>query len=134
MSTATELLTIDEALALVLERVQPLEAEEVALEDAAGTGARRGRALGRRPAAVPRLGDGRVRAPLGRRARDAADRRADRGRAARPTRALEAGEAMAISTGGVVPDGADTVVPIEDVEEGEDDGLDPGLCCRTATT
>ena len=30
---------------------------------------------------------------------------------------LAAGEAMGISTGGVVPDGADSVVPIEDVEE-----------------
>ena len=37
--------------------------------------------------------------------------------AALPTGALAAGEAMAIATGGVVPDGADTVVPIEDVEE-----------------
>ena len=38
--------------------------------------------------------------------------------AGRPSRqALEAGEAMAIATGGVVPDGADAVVPIEDVEE-----------------
>ena len=30
-------------------------------------------------------------------------------------RALEAGEAMGIATGGVVPDGADAVVPIENV-------------------
>src|SRR5262249_13175432 len=36
VSTATELLTIDQALALVLERVQPLDAEDVPLEDAAG--------------------------------------------------------------------------------------------------
>jgi molybdopterin molybdotransferase len=41
--------------------------------------------------------------------------------AGRPAeRALEAGEAMAIATGGVVPDGADTVVPIEDVVENGD--------------
>lgn len=33
------------------------------------------------------------------------------------TRALAAGEAMAISTGGVVPDGADAVVPLEHVVE-----------------
>ncbi|HSX21581.1 MAG TPA: gephyrin-like molybdotransferase Glp [Gaiellaceae bacterium] len=33
------------------------------------------------------------------------------------TRALAAGEAMAISTGGVVPDGADAVVPLENVVE-----------------
>ena len=32
-------------------------------------------------------------------------------------RALAAGEAMAISTGGAVPDGADSVVPIEVVVE-----------------
>src|SRR5262249_60037681 len=38
--------------------------------------------------------------------------------AGRPSpRPLEAGEAMAIGTGGVVPDGADAVVPIELVEE-----------------
>src|SRR5438094_3931949 len=38
--------------------------------------------------------------------------------AGRPApRALAAGEAMAIATGGVVPDGADSVVPVEVVEE-----------------
>ncbi len=38
--------------------------------------------------------------------------------AGRPAeRALEAGEAMEISTGGMVPVGADTVVPIEVVVE-----------------
>ena len=36
VSTATDLLTIEEALALVLERVRPLEAEELPLADAAG--------------------------------------------------------------------------------------------------
>ncbi len=47
--------------------------------------------------------------------------------AGRPAaRALEAGEAMAIATGGVVPDGADSVVPIEDVEEGDDTVTVPG--------
>jgi molybdopterin molybdotransferase len=41
--------------------------------------------------------------------------------AGRPApRALEAGEAMAIATGGVVPEGADSVVPIELVEEREE--------------
>src|SRR6185312_15251769 len=34
-----------------------------------------------------------------------------------PPRSLEPGEAMAISTGGVVPDGADSVVPIEVVDD-----------------
>ena len=32
-------------------------------------------------------------------------------------RALEAGEAMGIATGGVVPEGADAVIPIEYVVE-----------------
>ncbi len=66
-----------------------------------------------------RLGDGRFRGASGRHARHAADRRADRrGRPA--TAGARAGEAMAIATGGVVPDGADTVVPIEDVVESGD--------------
>ena len=34
-----------------------------------------------------------------------------------PTRSLAPGEAMAISTGGVVPEGADTVVPLELVQQ-----------------
>ena len=69
----------------------------------------------RRPAAVPELVDGRIRRPRGRPARRAADRRhasppgvPSRGRS--PT-----GEAIEISTGGVVPEGADTVVPVERV-------------------
>ena len=33
---------------------------------------------------------------------------------------------MAIATGGVVPEGADSVVPIEDVEEGDDAVTVPG--------
>ena len=41
--------------------------------------------------------------------------------AGRPaTRPLEAGQAMAIATGGVVPEGADAVVPIERVVEDDD--------------
>jgi molybdopterin molybdotransferase len=36
-------------------------------------------------------------------------------------RALEAGEAMAIATGGVVPPGSDSVIPIEDVVEDDND-------------
>ena len=113
----------------MLERVRPLEAEDVPLEDGRRTGARRGRALGRRPAAVPGLGDGRLRAPRGRRAGDAADRRADRRRPPGGA-ALEAGEAMAIATGGVVPEGADSVVPIEDVEERDDAVIVPGAVGR----
>jgi molybdopterin molybdotransferase len=40
-------------------------------------------------------------------------------------RALAAGEAMAISTGGAVPEGADSVVPLELVEE-SDEAIDVG--------
>jgi molybdopterin molybdotransferase len=111
-----ELLSIGEALELVLGRVRPLDAEDVPLEDAAGrvlaepatarvdlpsfaASAMDGFALraGDVPATLPVSG------------RIAAGRPAER--------ALEAGEAMAIATGGVVPEGADAVVPIEDVEE-----------------
>src|SRR4029077_7297893 len=47
--------------------------------------------------------------------------------AGRPSaRALGAGEAIAISTGAVVPDGADAVVPIEDVESRGDTVAVPG--------
>ena len=119
MSTATELLTIEEALALVLERVTPLEAQEVPLESAAGRvlaeDARSTVDLPPFPASAMdgfalRAAD--VPATLPVVARVAAGRPA--------TRALQAGEAMAIATGGVVPDGADSVVPIEDVEEAGD--------------
>src|SRR5215813_10008756 len=119
MSTATDLLTIDEALALVLERVRPLESEDVALADAAG------RVLAEDARSAVDL------PPFPASAMDGfAIRSADvpatlpivgRVAAGKPaSRALEAGEAMGISTGGVVPDGADAVVPIEDVDEGAD--------------
>ncbi len=126
MSTATDLLTIDEALALVLERVRPLEAEDVPLEDAAGRvlaeDARSAVDLPPFPASAMdgfalRAADAPGTLPIV--ARIAAGRPAPR--------ALEAGEAMAIATGGVVPDGADSVVPIEDVEEGDDAVTVPGV-------
>ena len=118
MSTATELLTIEEALALVLERVQPLDAEDVPLEHAAG------RVLADDARSVVDLPPFRASAMDGFAIR-AADVPATlpivaRVAAGRPApRGLEAGEAMAIATGGVVPDGSDCVVPIEDVEESE---------------
>jgi molybdopterin molybdotransferase len=116
MSTATDLLTIDEALALVLERVQPLESVGVALENAAGRvlaeDARSAVDLPPFPASAMdgfalRAADTPGSLPIV--ARIAAGRPAPR--------PLEPGEAMAIATGGVVPAGADTVVPIEDVSE-----------------
>ena len=119
MSTKTDLLTIDEALRLVLERVRPLSAEDVALENAAGRvlaeDARSTVDLPPFPSSAMdgfalRAADAPATLPIV--ARIAAGRPA--------ARSLEPGEAMAIATGGVVPEGADSVVPIEDVEEGEE--------------
>jgi molybdopterin molybdotransferase len=111
-----ELLTVEDALARVLEHVHPLQAERVELADAGG------RVL---------VEDARAAVDLPRFASSAMDgfalRAADtpgtlpvvaRIAAGRPAgRPLEAGEAMGISTGGVVPDGADAVVPIELVRD-----------------
>jgi molybdopterin molybdotransferase len=108
------LLTIEEALALVLARVRPLAGEDVPVADAAG------RVVVEAATAVIDLPpfdssamDGyAVRAaetpgPLTIAGESAAGRPADR--------ELRAGEAMRISTGGVVPPGADAVVPVERV-------------------
>jgi molybdopterin molybdotransferase len=111
-----ELLSITEALELVLRHVQPLEAEDIALDDAAG------RVLAAPAAATVDLPSFPASAMDGFAVR-AADVPATlpivaRVAAGRPvTQELGAGEAMGISTGGVVPNGADSVVPIEDVEE-----------------
>jgi molybdopterin molybdotransferase len=108
------LLTIDEALAAVLAHVTVLPGEVVGVDEAAGrvlaedaraavdlppfpSSAMDGYAI--RIADVP--GTLPVAAPI------AAGRPVDR--------ALAPGEAMSISTGGVAPDGADAVVPIEHV-------------------
>ena len=115
-------LTIDDALALVLERVVPLGGEDVALADAAG------RVLSERAVAMVDLPSFPASAMDGFALRSA-DTPATlpivaRIAAGRPAeQRLEAGQAMAIATGGVVPDGADSVVPIEDVEERENDVL-----------
>ncbi len=111
-----ELLTIEEAQRLILERVRPLPAERVPLDAAAG------RVLAEPGAAVVDL------PPFASSAMDGfALRAADtpgtlpvvaRIAAGRPAeRELRAGEAMAIATGGVVPEGADAVIPIEYVVE-----------------
>jgi molybdopterin molybdotransferase len=110
------LLTVDEARAAILERVRPLPAETVPLADAAG------RVLAATATSAVDL------PPFPSSAMDGfAVRSADapgrlrvvaRIAAGSPApRALAAGEAMAISTGGVVPDGADAVIPIEVVSE-----------------
>ncbi|MDX6483118.1 MAG: molybdopterin molybdotransferase [Gaiellaceae bacterium] len=111
-----QLLAIDEALALILARVEPLPAEPVPVRDAAG------RVLATPALAVVdlppfpssamdgyavRVADVPATLPIG--ARIAAGRPAPR--------ALVPGETMAIATGAVVPDGADAVIPIEYVVE-----------------
>src|SRR2546425_4211327 len=111
-----DLLTYDEALRLVLERVEPLGAEPVDLADAAGRflAEAAAAAVDRPPSPSSAMDGFAVRAvdtpgtlPVA--ARIAA------GRPAR--RPLGAGEAMAIATGGVVPDGADAVIPTEYVND-----------------
>ncbi|MHB8642556.1 MAG: molybdopterin molybdotransferase MoeA [Gaiellaceae bacterium] len=114
------LLTIDEALAAIFERVTPVAAERVEVEQADG------RVLAEDARATVDL------PPFPSSAMDGfAVRAADTPGtlpvveqipAGRPApRALAPGEAMAISTGGVVPDGADAVIPVEYVVQYDND-------------
>lgn len=119
MSTATGLISVDEAQRIVLERAKRLDPERVPIERAAArvlaepvvalvdlppfpSSAMDGFALRSADTADPP-----TRLPIV--ARIAAGSPANR--------VLAAGEAMAISTGGAVPEGADAVVPLELVEE-----------------
>jgi molybdopterin molybdotransferase len=122
MSTATGLISVDEAQRIVLERAKRLDPERVPIERAAA------RVLAEPVAALVDLppfpssamdgyalrsadtADPPTRLPIG--ARIAAGSPTDR--------ALAPGEAMAISTGGAVPEGADAVVPLELVEESDE--------------
>jgi molybdopterin molybdotransferase len=110
--------SIDEALALVLERVRALPAEDVPLEAA------HGRVLAEAAAALVDL------PPFPSSAMDGFALRTGDTPGVLPIAAwiaagrpapgpLEPGTAMAIATGGVVPDGADAVVPIELVRADE---------------
>ena len=114
----TDLLSIDEALERILARSRPLEAEEVPLNAAAG------RVLAAAARAAVDL------PPFPSSAMDGFALRAadvpgtlpvvERVAAGRPAgRPLGVGEAAAIATGGVVPDGADAVVPVEYVVDHE---------------
>jgi molybdopterin molybdotransferase len=115
-----DLLTFEEAQRLILERACPLPPERLGLEEAAG------RVLAENAAALVDL------PPFPSSAMDGyAVRSADtpgvlpiaaRIAAGRPApRELRSGEAMAIATGGVVPEGADAVVPVEYVVEHDND-------------
>jgi molybdopterin molybdotransferase len=129
-----ELLTLEEAQHLVLERAAPLPAEPVPLERAAG------RVLAESARAVVDL------PPFPSSAMDGfAVRAADtpgtlpvvfRVAAGRPARQpLQPGEAMGIATGGVVPEGADAVIPVEYVVERDNEAeigeaVEPGTNVR----
>lgn len=106
------LLTIEEALERVLARVEPLPGEPVAVARAAGRVlSEAARARVDLPPFPSSAMDG-----FAVRAADTPGRLPVVGRIAAGApagRPLEAGETMAIATGGVVPDGADAVVPIE---------------------
>ena len=121
VSTATKLISVAEAQRLVLERAKRLDAERVPVERAAG------RALADPASALVDL------PPFASSAMDGfAVRAADAVAGARlpvaariaagapAVRALAEGEAMGISTGGAVPEGADAVVPLELVEDSGD--------------
>ena len=116
MSPMSGLLSIEEALGRVLARVIALEPERVPVDAAAG------RVLAEDVIARVDL------PPFASSAMDGYALRAGDTPGQLPVvfriaagvpaeRALAAGEAMAISTGGAVPDGADAVVPIEHVGE-----------------
>jgi molybdopterin molybdotransferase len=112
MHVVAELLSLEEAQRRILDRVVRLPAEQVALQDAAGRVT---------AADVPSRID---LPPFDSSAMDGFALRAantpgrlpvvERIAAGRPaSRAVVAGEAMAIATGGAIPDGADAVLPIE---------------------
>ena len=114
LPSVAELLSLDEAVRAVLDRVQALPTERVPLDAAAG------RVLAEAARAAVDL------PPFPSSAMDGFALRAEDTPATLPVataiaagspadRALAPGEAIAIATGGAVPDGADAVVPIEDV-------------------
>jgi len=123
VTTLAQLISVEEAHRVILERAKPLDAERVPIERAAG------RVLAEPVSALVDL------PPFPSSAMDGyAVRAADTisapvrlpvvaGIAAGSPadRPLVAGEAMAISTGGAVPDGADAVIPLELVDEADEE-------------
>jgi len=115
----TDLPGIDEALEHVLSRVHPVAAETVPITAAAGRVlAEEARATVDLPPFASSAMDG-----YAVRAADTPGRLPVGGQSAAGSplgRAQSAGEAVLISTGAVVPDGADAVVPVEDTERDGD--------------
>ena len=126
-----ELLALEDAIAQVVARVQPLGTEEVPVSRAAGRVlAEPGRATLDLPPFASSAMDG-----FAVRSEDTPGRLrvVDHAAAGRPaSRALSAGEAIAIATGGVVPDGADAVVPIERVVQKDNEVEIPLIVVKTA--
>jgi molybdopterin molybdotransferase len=117
-----DLISLEEALARIFEQVRPLDAEPVPLAAAAGrVTADDARSLVDLPPFASSAMDG-----FAVRSSDTPGRLPVVARIAAGVpapRALEPGEAMGIATGGVVPDGADAVIPIEHVVE-SDNGVE----------
>ena len=117
-----DLISLEEALARIFEQVRPLDAEPVPLAAAAGRViAGDARSLVDLPPFASSAMDG-----FAVRSSDTPGRLPVVARIAAGVpapRALEPGEAMGIATGGVVPDGADAVIPIEYVVE-SDNGVE----------
>lgn len=120
MPAMAALLTIEEALARVLERARPLEAEEVVVGETSGRVlADDVHALIDLPPFPSSAMDG-----FALRAADTPGRLpvVERIAAGTPARRpLDPGEAMGIATGGSVPTGADAVVPLERVTDHGDE-------------
>ena len=132
----TQLLSIDDARRKVLDAVRPLPAESISVEDALG------RVLAEDVAAaadVPGFANSAMdgfavrSGPAGRRLRIAGESRAG----APATVALGDGDAIRISTGAALPEGADAVLQVELVDENSDmvalrDDVAPGRNVRPA--
>jgi molybdopterin molybdotransferase len=115
-----DLISLEEALARIFEQVRPLDAEPVPVAAASGRViADDARSLVDLPPFASSAMDG-----FAVRSSDTPGRLPVVARIAAGVpapRALEPGEAMGIATGGVVPDGADAVIPIEYVVESDND-------------
>jgi len=135
-ATSTELLSIADALAHVLAHVVPLSVEEVSLEDSYGRFIAQdvSAAIDLPPFASSAMDGYAVRAG------DTPGRLAIAGESAAGAPfdgELGAGQAVVISTGGVVPPQADAVVPLENVQRSDDavtvgEGVEPGAFIRDA--
>ena len=136
LAATRNLISIDEALRLVLDRVERLPAQTRGLETAAG------RVLAEDAAATVDLPpfDSSAMDGFALRSSDTPGRLpvVHRIAAGAPApRSLEAGEAMGIATGGLVPEGADAVVPFEYVVEDDntievEQPVEPGANVRPA--